>query len=109
MSPTPAFAIRSSMVLVAAVLGACSEAPETPGMGEQVVNRVCVACHAAGLNGAPIIGNKKMWAKRLPQGVPVLVTHATQGYGLMPAKGGREELTDEQIEQAVAYMVSRVR
>lgn len=109
MSLTSASAIRSSMVLVATALGACSEVPETPGMGEQVVNRVCVACHAAGLNGAPIIGNKKMWAKRLPQGLPVLVTHAIQGHGLMPAKGGREELTDEQVGQAVAYMVSQVR
>lgn len=90
-------------------LSACGESePPAPSPGEQIVKATCKACHASGLNGAPIIGNTKMWAKRLPQGVPVLVQHATEGYGLMPAKGGNVDLTDEQIELAVKYMLDQL-
>ena len=50
-------------------LSACGESePPPPSPGEQIVKATCKACHASGLNGAPIIGNTKMWAKRLPQG-----------------------------------------
>lgn len=101
--------IEAALVLLFVfAIAACSPSPPEPGVGEQVVKSTCMACHASGLNGAPIIGNKKMWAKRLPQGTPVLVEHATQGFGLMPAKGGNTDLTDEQIEKAVGYLVSQV-
>lgn len=74
-----------------------------------MVKTTCKACHASGLNGAPIIGNKKMWNKRLGQGEEVLVQHAAEGYGLMPAKGGNTELTDEQIKLAVRYMLDQLK
>jgi cytochrome c5 len=37
-----------------------------------------------------------------------LVEHASQGYGLMPAKGGNMDLTDEEIEAAIRYMLAQV-
>ena len=80
----------------------------TPSEGELIVNANCVVCHSQGINGAPIIGNKKMWAPRLGQGVPTLVEHAINGYELMPAKGGKTHLSDAQIELAVNHMVSLV-
>jgi cytochrome c5 len=49
-----------------------------------------------------------MWAKRLPQGIPVLVEHASNGYGLMPAKGGNMALTEQEMTAAVTFMVSQV-
>ena len=79
-----------------------------PSAGERVFNQTCKVCHAQGINGAPIVGNKKMWAGRVEQGIPVLARHAINGFGLMPARGGNESLTEEQITQAVSYMVSRV-
>ncbi len=79
-----------------------------PTEGEKIVNANCVVCHSQGINGAPILGNQKMWAPRIIQGVPVLVEHAINGYELMPAKGGKTHLTDEQIELAVNHMVSLV-
>ena len=36
----------------------------------------------------------------------VLVQHASNGYGLMPAKGGNEALTEDQIRAAITYMLS---
>lgn len=77
-------------------------------LGEQVYTGTCKACHAGGINGAPILGNTKMWSKRAPQGVPVLVEHASNGYGLMPAKGGNTDLTQQEITAAVKFMLSRL-
>lgn len=89
--------------LILTMLGACSQEPD---LGEQTYLSICVNCHANGLNGAPIPGKPKMWAPRLEQGIPTLVEHAIHGYELMPAKGGKTELSDEAVEAAVNYMVS---
>lgn len=77
--------------------------------GEQVYANNCKACHAQGISGAPILGNQKMWAKRIGQDKAVLVEHAINGYGLMPAKGGADHLSDEKIDAAVGYMLSQLK
>ena len=74
--------------------------------GEKIVKANCKVCHAQGINGAPILGNQKMWKERAQQPIPVLVQHASEGYGLMPAKGGNENLTEEEITSAVTYIIS---
>lgn len=79
-----------------------------PSPGEQVFTQNCKVCHAQGINGAPIFGNKKMWAPRVEKGIPALIQHAMNGFGLMPAKGGNESLTEEDITGAVTFMVSKV-
>ncbi len=82
---------------------------QKPTLGEVTYQETCVNCHALGINGAPILGNKKMWGKRLPQGLPTLVEHASNGYGLMPAKGGNEALTEKEIQAAIEYMIAQIR
>lgn len=99
------FIKHSALIAASVLLVACSKEPDR---GEVVFKQTCKACHASGINGAPIFGNKKMWSKRLPQGLPTLVEHASNGYGLMPAKGGNESLTEEDIKAAVNYMVKQV-
>lgn len=92
-------------------MAACGDKPpalEKSSAGEQIFLKNCKVCHAQGLNGAPILGNKAMWSKRIGQGLPVLVEHASQGYGLMPAKGGNTSLADADVELAVRYMLSKV-
>jgi cytochrome c5 len=78
--------------------------------GETVFNQACVACHGAGIAGAPKMGDKAAWAPRIAQGVDTLHTHALQGFqgkaGLMPPKGGRTDLSDQSVINAVDYMVS---
>lgn len=78
-------------------------------LGKAIFEGTCKACHGLGINGAPIFGNKIQWGKRAPQGIPTLVEHASNGYGLMPAKGGNESLTTEDITAAVTYMVENSR
>jgi len=78
--------------------------------GPQVYNTACLACHGAGVAGAPILGDVPAWTARIAQGTDVLVDHAINGYsgsaGYMPPKGGRLDLSDKEVEDAVAYMVA---
>lgn len=82
--------------------------PSFQSEGEKITKTACKVCHAQGINGAPIIGNKKMWDDRVPRGIEQLSLNASQGYGLMPAKGGRTDLSDEQIRMAVEYMLEQL-
>jgi cytochrome c5 len=78
--------------------------------GEEVYNMACVACHGAGVAGAPKFGDKGAWAARIAKGAATLNEHAIKGFqgqaGFMPAKGGRTDLSDKSIINAVDYMVS---
>jgi len=97
--------------LLLSALLACSKSeppPPKPSPGELVFKGTCKVCHAQGINGAPILGNKVMWDKRKGQGIDTLVKHASEGYGLMPAKGGNEALTEDEIRMAIQYMLSKV-
>ena len=94
------------------MVGCSSESAETKvTLGQTIWETNCRVCHQQGLGGAPMIGNKKQWAPRIAQGLPVLLQHATEGYsgntGMMPARGGHPELVDEQLRLAVEYMVSQ--
>jgi cytochrome c5 len=84
------------------------EVKSEPQVGEVLYTKNCKVCHAQGINGAPILGNKKMWAPRAGQGKDVLVSHAVNGFGLMPAKGGKTALTEEEISEVVGYMLSKI-
>jgi len=89
------------------------EAVATPLTGPQVYNAVCIACHAApGIGGAPALGNADAWAPRIAQGMNTLIDHALHGFtgstGVMPMKGERVDLSDEEIIGAVEYMVEQV-
>lgn len=76
--------------------------------GPQVYNSACIACHAAGVGGAPVVGDATAWAPRISQGMATLNKHAIEGFsgavGYMPAKGGRADLSDDEIAAAVKYM-----
>lgn len=101
-------AIRPALLLlVLTVLPGCGGEPDY-SQGEAIVKANCKVCHAQGINGAPVLGNHKMWGPRANQGIEVLVKHATEGFGLMPARGGRPQLTDEEIREAIRYMLSLV-
>lgn len=78
--------------------------------GPQVYNSACLACHGAGIGGAPVFGDAAAWAPRIAKGTEMLGQHALNGFtgvGYMPPKGGRVDLSDQEILDAVAYMVSQ--
>lgn len=77
--------------------------------GPQVYNSACNACHGLGIAGAPKVGDATQWTERIAKGMDVLTQHAIEGFqgaaGFMPAKGARLDLTDEEVTDAVQYMV----
>ncbi len=93
-----------------AMLSGCGSSEDTAALalGEEIVKANCKVCHAQGINGAPIIGNQKMWGPRLSRSQAELAQNAMQGVGLMPAKGGNDALQLAEIEAAVGYMLSQL-
>jgi cytochrome c5 len=74
--------------------------------GKEVVETVCIACHASGKDGAPLIGDRAEWAKRAAKGLDKLTANAITGVRDMPAHGGQANLSDVEMSRAVAYLVS---
>jgi cytochrome c5 len=88
-----------------AVVTAPAAAADVPTTGEQAFTKVCSACHATGVNGAPKVGDHAAWGPRIAQGKEVLYKDAIAGKGNMPAKGGTT-WPDATIRMTVDYMVS---
>lgn len=77
--------------------------------GAATYNTACVGCHMTGAAGAPKMDDKDAWAPRIAQGSDVLYASALEGKGVMPAKGGQMQLSDDEIKAAVDYMVEQAK
>jgi cytochrome c5 len=107
-----------------AIVAPAAPAPAAPAPGtapeaaartmdpKTVFETACMACHGMGIAGAPKVGDKGAWAPRIAAGKPTLYKHAIEGFhgsaGVMPAKGGRTDLSDDTVKSVVDYMVSQV-
>jgi cytochrome c5 len=106
-------AAAASAAPAAAAAPAASAAPAAPAAsadaGKKLYDTVCMACHAAGVAGAPKFGDKAAWAPRIKQGQATLYEHAVKGFqgkaGMMPAKGG-SAASDDEVKAAVDYMAA---
>lgn len=127
-APAAAPAAATAAPAAAAATPAAAAAPATPspapaaadaaaagntaqanaGAGKALYSAACVACHGAGIAGAPKFGDKAAWAPRIAQGANVLYEHAIKGFqgkaGVMPPKGG-SSAPDADVKSAVDYMV----
>lgn len=79
--------------------------------GRSVWMANCRNCHERGIADAPIVKEFEAWKPRIAKGKPTLYSHAINGFfgeddSMMPAKGGNEELTDDEVKSAVDYMVA---
>ena len=89
-----------------AAAGAAGAAPAVDG--EATYNMACMACHASGAGGAPIVGDLAAWEPRIAKGEAALHDsgiNGVAGTGMM-AKGGRVDLSDEAVIAAVDYMIA---
>ncbi len=79
--------------------------------GKHVYESACVACHGAGIGGAPQVGNAGLWATRIAKGLDALYASAINGVqgsaGVMPAKGGNPALSNAEVKAAVDYIVAQ--
>jgi cytochrome c5 len=107
---TPAAAAPAVVAALIPAAVPAGAAPAVAGGGEGIYKAACVACHGAGIAGAPKSGDKAAWAPRVAQGKPTLYERAIKGYqgkaGVMPAKGGNSALADADVQAAVDYMVA---
>ncbi len=76
--------------------------------GEQVYKEVCMGCHAAGAAGAPKFGEVAAWGSRLKAGLDGLTASVIKGKGAMQARGGNPDLSDAEVQNAVAYIGNAV-
>ena len=90
-------------------LGSLLLAVQANAGGKEIYDGTCVACHGAGVLGAPKIGDKAAWAPRLATGVSTLHASALKGKGVMPPKGGNAGLADADVTAAVDYMVNQTK
>lgn len=100
---TPAPAVVAAAAPAAAAPAKVAAADS--GAGEALYKQTCVACHAAGVAGAPKFGDKAAWAPRIQTGLDALTTSAIKGKNAMPPKGG-SAASDADIHSAVVYMVN---
>lgn len=90
---------------------AATEAPSAAadeGPGKGVYNNACVACHASGAAGAPILGDKAAWEPRMAQGLEKLVQTAIAGKGAMPPRGTCMDCSDDDLKLAIEYILVEV-
>ena len=71
----------------------------------------CEGCHGYGIAGAPIPMKASHWEQRVLKPNHELYTHAINGFfgpndTYMPARGGNDLLTDNEVVKAVDYMVA---
>lgn len=84
---------------------AVAAAPAGARSGEDVYKSSCFACHGAGVAGAPKFGDAGAWAGRLSQGMDQVIANAINGVRAMPPRGTCASCSDEEISNAVNYMV----
>ena len=103
--------VRRALVLVAVAFGVVVQyeagaqtSARRDRNGKEVTEAVCAECHATGVKGAPRIGERADWSVRLSHGIDNAVNRAIRGHGGMPARGGKAELTDNEVKNAIIYM-----
>jgi cytochrome c5 len=102
----PAPAAPAAAPAAAAPTPAAAAPVAAAGGGKKIYDSACMACHAAGVAGAPKFGDKAAWAPRLVAGLDALTASVIKGKGAMPPKGGNASIPDADIRAAVEYMAA---
>lgn len=105
----------SLLVFVCCFLAGCGgggggtpvQAEEHPG--QKIYRKYCRSCHQGGVAGSPLFGDKEAWAPRIEKGRATLLTNTVEGIPpAMPKKGACTGCTDEELEEAIDFMLEAV-
>ena len=91
----------------AAAPAATTETQTAAVDGQGIYKASCQACHAAGVAGAPKLGDKDAWAPRIAKGNDAMYTSVMKGLNAMPPKGACMSCSDDELRAAVDYMVEQ--
>ena len=91
--------------------GAAAVAATGTGLSaDKIYGQFCVACHAAGVSGAPKLGAQADWAPRIAKGLDSLFGSAINGKPpAMPARGTCMNCTDDEVKSAVKFMLDKAK
>lgn len=84
-----------------------ADAQTAPVDGQKIYQASCQACHAAGVAGAPKLGDKEAWAPRIAKGNDALFSSVMNGLNAMPPKGACMGCSDEELRAAIVYLVEQ--
>jgi len=107
-APAPVAATTPAPAAAPVVAAAAPAKAEAAGAAVPALyTQMCQTCHAAGLAGAPKLGDKAAWSARLAAAKDIdgLTASAIKGKGAMPPKGG-SNASDAEIKAVVTYMVN---
>lgn len=104
-APMPAAPAAAAAAAAPVAVAAVAAAAASSDAGKKLYDTNCMACHAAGVAGAPKFGDKAVWAPRIATGMDTLYASAIKGKNAMPAKGG-SGASDDDVKAAVQYMVA---
>jgi S-disulfanyl-L-cysteine oxidoreductase SoxD len=77
----------------------------TSSAGQTIYETSCVACHGNPAIGAPVVGDKEAWVNVTKKGLEQVYHYGINGINSMPPKGGNMGLTDDQMKEAINYMI----
>ncbi|MEE3320293.1 MAG: c-type cytochrome [Pseudomonadota bacterium] len=112
--------MRMLAVTAALFLAACSDSdpagnaptasaePAEQRSGALLYRQYCATCHASGAAGAPQVGkeNRLYWSHEVEEeGFETLVQEAIHGINAMPPRGNCYDCSDQEIRNAVIYML----
>jgi cytochrome c5 len=90
------------VIFAAAVAAFAMSAQAAPNM--EKYNKSCSVCHAAGVAGAPKVGDAAAWEPRLAKGMDALMASVKNGLNAMPPMGMCMDCTDEEYAELIKYM-----
>jgi len=105
-APAAAATVAAAPSTPAPAAAAAPAAPAAAAAVPALYTQTCQVCHAAGLAGAPKVGDKAAWAPRIAQGMDALVANAIKGKNAMPPRGGAAGASDADIKAVVTYMAN---
>ena len=111
--PETARSLRIFSIVAVVMLAACSETKEPTYEVAQATlaqyANTCAGCHEEGAGGAPKTGDTDDWKQRVAKGMSKVRENAIVGFegatGIMPAKGGYLDLSEEEVNAITDYMV----
>ena len=109
-APTPAPAPAAATTVAAATPAptaatATATATAKADAVPPLYTQLCQTCHAAGVAGAPKLGDKAAWAPRIAAGMDKIMAIVINGKGAMPPKGG-STASEAELRTVVTYMVN---
>ena len=97
-----------AFALAALVCAASTPPHSVAATPEETYMRDCAVCHLPGIAGAPKVGDKAEWTRRVRAGLNNVYRNALEGIPntAMSAKGGQTDLSDDLVRAIVDYMIS---